>query len=76
MKTKIGNLINTSTKQNLKKLKKALKKEIRVLNYLGKYPPRYYAYKMMLKYINETIFWKDIFNNKVLEQEIEVEDES
>lgn len=74
MKKKIKDLISKPSKENQIILKKALKKEIANLNYLRKFPPRYYAYKMMLKYISELIFWKDIFNKELLDKEIEVEE--
>lgn len=54
-------------KDEKKELKRKLKREIRVMNRLQKFPPRYYAYKMMLKYISEEIYFKNIFNKDMLE---------
>ena len=73
MKKKIRDLANNPTKENIKKLKKALKKEIKILDYLEKWSPRYYTYKIMLKCIHETMFWAVIFSDKMLDLEIEVE---
>ena len=72
MKKKIRELINKSSRENIRILRQALKKEIAVMDYLRKYPPRYYAYKMMISYAPEAIFWEDIFNKDLLDQEIEV----
>ena len=73
MKKKIGDIIKKPSKETMRILKKALKKEIRKLDYLGKCPPRYYAYKMMIKYIRDLIIWRQIFNEDILREEIEVE---
>jgi hypothetical protein len=75
MKKKIKDLISKPSKENQIILKKALKKEIANLNYLRKFPPRYYAYKMMVSYAPVAMFWEDIFNKDLLDQEIEVEED-
>lgn len=51
MKKTIRELIKKPN-TNRKVLKKALKREIKALYRMGKFPPRFYAYQMMLKHIN------------------------
>jgi hypothetical protein len=73
MKKTIRELIKKPN-ANRKVLKKALKREIKALYIMGKFPPRFYAYKMMLKNINDTIFFPEIFNEEILDKEFEVEE--
>lgn len=59
---------------NRKVLKKVLKREIKALREMGKFPPRFYAYQMMLKHINATYFFPEIFDEEILNKEVEVEE--
>ena len=52
MKVKIRDLIIYPSKEHKKELKKALKREINICYALQKFPPRFYAYKMMVKDIS------------------------
>ena len=73
MKKTIRELIKKPN-TNRKVLKKALKREIKALYRMGKFPPRFYAYQMMLKHINATYFFPEIFDEEILNKEIEVEE--
>lgn len=74
MKKTIRELIKKPN-ANRKVLQKVLKREIKVLYIMGKFPPRFYDYQMMLKHINATIFFPEIFNGEILDKEFEVEEE-
>lgn len=50
--------------------KKQLKREIRICQHLGKFPPRYYVMVLMLKV--PKCFIEDIFNQEILNMEIPV----
>ncbi len=75
MKKKIRELVNKPSRENIRMFRQALKREIAIMDYLRKYPPRYYAYKMMVSYAPVAMFWEDIFNKDLLDQEIEVKEE-
>ena len=51
--------------------KKQLKREIKICQRLGKFPPRYYVMIFMLK--SPKCFIEDIFNQEILNMEIPVE---
>ena len=72
MKIAIRELIKKPA-ANKKILKRALRIEVIALYYMGKFPPRYYAYKMMLKYINEMPNFGNIFSDEILNHEVEIE---